>query len=57
MKKAIVFGGAGFVGSHVADALTEFGIQTTIFDLHVSKYINEKILYFWVKSEFLKQNS
>ncbi|HBY55638.1 MAG TPA: NAD-dependent epimerase [Coxiellaceae bacterium] len=42
MKKAIVFGGAGFVGSHVADALTEFGIQTTIFDLHVSKYINEK---------------
>lgn len=33
MKKAIVFGGAGFVGSHVADALKQAGIQTTIFDL------------------------
>lgn len=39
MKKALVFGGAGFVGSHVADALTTAGIQTTIFDLNPSVHI------------------
>ena len=36
MKKAIVFGGAGFVGSHVADALSDKGIETTIFDVSAS---------------------
>lgn len=41
MKKAIVFGGSGFVGSHVADALTREGIQTTIFDLTPSPYLRE----------------
>jgi UDP-glucose 4-epimerase len=30
--RALVVGGAGFVGSHVADALTEAGHETTILD-------------------------
>lgn len=37
--KAIVFGGAGFVGSHVADCLTETGYEVTIFDLRQSAYL------------------
>src|SRR5438045_3990639 len=36
--KAIVFGGAGFVGSHVADALTAAGHDVTIFDCRASRY-------------------
>jgi len=34
--KAIVFGGSGFLGSHVADALTGAGYEVTIFDLRPS---------------------
>jgi len=30
--KTLVTGGSGFLGSHVADALTEAGHQVTIFD-------------------------
>jgi UDP-glucose 4-epimerase len=41
MKKAIVFGGSGFVGSHVADALSHQGIETTIFDLSPSPFLKE----------------
>ncbi|MBI5077292.1 NAD-dependent epimerase/dehydratase family protein [Candidatus Falkowbacteria bacterium] len=37
--KAIVFGGSGFLGSHVADALTDKGHQVVIFDLKESKYL------------------
>lgn len=36
--KAIVFGGAGFLGSHVADALTDAGYAVTIFDRNHSPY-------------------
>jgi len=39
--KAIVFGGAGFLGSHVADVLTERGYKTVIFDIHPSKYLKD----------------
>ncbi|MFA5097256.1 MAG: NAD(P)-dependent oxidoreductase [Candidatus Margulisiibacteriota bacterium] len=39
--KIIVFGGSGFLGSHVADALTEKGHQVTVFDREVSKYLKE----------------
>lgn len=38
-KKVIVFGGSGFIGSHVADILTENGYDVTIFDLHKSPYL------------------
>lgn len=37
--KAIVFGGSGFLGSHVADILLEKGHEVTIFDLVPSPYI------------------
>src|SRR3954468_22953327 len=37
--KAIVFGGSGFVGSHVADALTAAGHAVTVFDLEESGWL------------------
>jgi len=37
--RAIVFGGSGFLGSHVADYLTEAGYQVAIFDLEPSPYL------------------
>lgn len=36
--KVIVFGGAGFLGSHVADALTEAGYKVVIFDCKESPF-------------------
>jgi UDP-glucose 4-epimerase len=38
-KKVIVFGGSGFVGSHIADALSEAGYQVAIYDLKPSPYL------------------
>ena len=40
--KAIVFGGSGFLGSHVADVLTETGFEVTIFDHIKSPYLQPK---------------
>lgn len=40
--KAVVFGGSGFLGSHVADALTECGYEVIIFDRKPSAYIRER---------------
>jgi len=37
--KAIVFGGSGFVGSHVADTLTRAGHEVAIFDRRPSPYL------------------
>lgn len=37
---ALVFGGTGFVGSHVADALTEAGHDVAIFDRRPSPYLH-----------------
>jgi len=37
--KAIVFGGSGFIGSHIADCLTESGYEVAIFDLKPSRYL------------------
>lgn len=39
MKKVIIFGGSGFLGSHVADILTELDYLVTIYDLKESKYL------------------
>jgi UDP-glucose 4-epimerase len=39
--KIIVFGGAGFLGSHVADELTRRGHSVCIFDLLMSPYLQE----------------
>lgn len=41
MKNVIVFGGAGFIGSHVADELTKRGYDVTIFDIKTSPYLQE----------------
>ena len=30
--KAIIIGGSGFIGSHVADSLTERNFKVTIYD-------------------------
>jgi len=35
--KAVVFGGAGFLGSHVADALRDAGCQVRIFDMRPAR--------------------
>ncbi len=40
MKKALVFGGSGFLGSHIADALSQQGFCTTIFDINPSPYLS-----------------
>lgn len=39
MYNIVVFGGSGFLGSHVADELSERGHKVTIFDLKPSKYL------------------
>ena len=38
--KVVVFGGSGFLGSHVADYLSEVGFHVIIFDLKKSEYIH-----------------
>lgn len=37
--KAVVFGGSGFLGSHVADALTNAGYDVIVFDIKKSPYL------------------
>jgi len=39
--RAIIFGGAGFLGSHVADALTSAGYETVIFDIKKSPHLHK----------------
>lgn len=39
--KAIVVGGSGFVGSHVADALSDAGHDVTVADIAPSRYLRE----------------
>lgn len=38
-KKVLVFGGSGFIGSHVCDELTRTGYGVTIFDIKKSPYL------------------
>ena len=44
MEKVIVFGGSGFIGSHVADYLTNEGYDVTIFDIIKSPYIRKELM-------------
>ena len=39
MKKVVIFGGSGFLGSYVADELSRRGYSVVIADLSTSKYI------------------
>ena len=39
MEKVVVFGGSGFLGSHVADALSDAGYKVTVFDVNESPYL------------------
>ena len=41
MKKAIVFGGSGFLGSYVADELTERGYEVMVADIKKSAYLKK----------------
>ena len=41
MHKVVVMGGAGFVGSHVADILSERGYKVTIFDRVPSPWLRD----------------
>ena len=41
MKKVVVFGGSGFLGSYVADELTRHGYDVVIADLKDSPYLSE----------------
>lgn len=41
MKEVLVIGGAGFVGSHSCDSLSEAGYKVTIFDKVESQWIRE----------------
>tara|TARA_B100000963_G_scaffold46529_1_gene34870 strand:+ start:2479 stop:3384 length:906 start_codon:yes stop_codon:yes gene_type:complete len=43
--KVIVFGGSGFIGSHVAESLYENGYQVIVADLKKSKDLNKNILF------------
>lgn len=40
-EKVLVFGGAGFIGSHVADILSDEGYMVSIFDKCKSPYLRE----------------
>jgi UDP-glucose 4-epimerase len=39
--KIVVAGGSGFIGSHVADALSDAGHEVTIYDLRESPYLRD----------------
>lgn len=41
MKRAVVFGGAGFLGSHVADALSDEGYNVAVFDKAPSQWLQK----------------
>ena len=41
IKKAVVVGGSGFIGSHVADHLSDAGYQVTIYDLTLSPWLRK----------------
>ena len=42
MKNVVVFGGSGFLGSHVCDKLMESGYNVTVFDKKESEFIKGK---------------
>ena len=45
MKKVVIFGGSGFLGSYVADELTRRSYHVTIADINKSKYLQENQIF------------
>ena len=41
MKKVLVIGGSGFLGSHVSDCLSQNGFKVTIYDIKKSKWLRK----------------
>mgnify|MGYP004005895985 FL=1 len=41
IKKAVIVGGSGFIGSHVADHLSDKGYQVTVYDLNLSPWLRK----------------
>ena len=41
MKKSLVIGGSGFLGSHVSDCLSQNGFKVTIYDIKKSKWLRK----------------
>ena len=41
MKKVVVIGGSGFLGSHTADELSRRGYDVTIFDASESVWLRD----------------
>ena len=41
MKKVVIFGGSGFLGSYVADELTRRGFDVVIADIDQSPYLTD----------------
>ena len=39
LNRVVVFGGSGFVGSHVADQLSDSGYHVVIYDIHSSPFL------------------
>ena len=44
-KKILVLGGSGFLGSHVADALTNYGYKVIVADKKKSQWINKNQIF------------
>ena len=44
-KKILVLGGAGFLGSHVVDALIKNNYNVIIYDIKKSKWINKNVSF------------
>jgi UDP-glucose 4-epimerase len=55
--KAIVFGGSGFLGSHVADALSAAGYDVVIYDIKPSPYLSLKNSQKMVVGDILDENA
>jgi UDP-glucose 4-epimerase len=54
-KNSIVIGGSGFLGSHIADALTHLGHNVIVADLQKSDYVKETQTF--IQCDILDQKS
>ncbi len=53
--KAVVFGGSGFLGSHVAEALLSADHEVTVYDLRPSSHLKEGVRF--VQGDILDPNA